>query len=105
MKKKLQKRKSVKPLQTKQIRKVLDFLYDGVPATHQYLIFIDSTFIRAHKMFLWMVRNELKGKKLVEFFQNESPDGGGHICGCATIISRMDGRKYSINYVNAVELK
>ena len=87
------------------LRKVLDFLYDGNLDTHRYLYFINSHFKRAHKMFLWLCRNDLKGKKLVEFFQNQSPDGGGYICGCATIISRMDGKKYSIEYVNAQELK
>lgn len=92
-------------LNRQQHRTIYHYLFDGDPGTHHYLSYIAKTFKRADRMLLWLVKNKLRGKKLIEFFQNESVDGGGYLCGCATIISRMDGRKYSMEHVKLWELK
>ena len=87
------------------LKRTLDYLYDGEMETWAPLTYINGNFIRAHRIFLWLVRNKIKGKELVDFFKNESSDGGGYLCGVAYIISRMDGAKYSIDYVKRRELK
>ena len=92
-------------LDPKRLRVLLDFLYDGCERAIFPLYYINSNFRRAHRIFLWMARNNLRGTKLLNFFKNESPDGGGFLPGVAYILSRIDGKKYTIEYVNAKELR
>ena len=88
-----------------QLRKVLDFIYDGNIKAFDLLLNINSNYKRAHKIFLWCVRNGIQGQKFVEYFQNESgdTDGGGILSGVTLILGRIDGVKYK--RLNAVELK
>ena len=87
------------------LRRVLDYLYDGEPETFRLLENINTNYRRAHRIFLWLVRNEIKGKKLVEFFQNESgeADGLGILSGIVFILSHIDGIKYKT--IKATELR
>lgn len=76
-----------------QLRTVLDALYDGNEATTPILINIQYSYKRAHHIFLWLVRNQLRGQKLVDFFRNESGDldGGGLLSGVTKILNSLDG--------------
>lgn len=65
------------------------------------LHFIKSNYKEWDKILIWLKRNELYGKKLVEFFQNESPDGGGYHMGVTLILSRIKGNK---NFESTIKL-
>lgn len=92
-------------LSPRQLRITLDYLYDGEMRTFKHLQYIQHNFKRAHHIFLWLVRNKIRGVKLVEFFENESGDidGGGLLSGVARILSGIDGVQYKT--LNACELK
>jgi len=87
------------------LRKVLDTLYDGEPATAIWLTQIRAFYVkkknigREHQLYLFLVRNGLTGTKLVEFFQNEE----GFLNGMNLLINRMDGRKYSLETIKISE--
>ena len=83
------------------MRSVLDYLYDGEMATFAILNYIKETYVDWADILMWLKKNQLKGKSLVEFFQNESPDGGGYLMGMETILSRMNGTK---NFTSSVKL-
>jgi len=54
-----------------QLRKVADFLFDGDPLVAHYMHRVRQ-FKDGDRILLWFVRENIKGKKLVEFFKNES---------------------------------
>lgn len=76
------------------LRRVLAYLTDGNMQAFAVLMFIKENYKEWDAMLSWLKNNKLCGQKLVEFFQNESPDGGGYLLGCTKIISRMEGKKY-----------
>lgn len=88
-----------------QLRVVLDTLYDGEQATALYLTQIRAFYMkkknitREHQVYLWLVRNKLTGKKLIEFFENE----GGFLNGLNKIINRIEARKLSIEKIKIDE--
>ena len=88
-----------------QLRKVLDALYDGEPDTAIWLTQIRAFYAkkknltREHQVYMWLLRNELYGKKLVEFFQNEE----GFLNGMNLIINRIEGRKISMERIKIDE--
>lgn len=86
-------------------KKTLDYLYDGEPLTVMPLLFIQQNYKQWRDIFNWLVKNEIRGKKLVEFFQNESPDGGGVHMGVTHILSRLKGHKFSEVGIKSDELK
>lgn len=78
----------------KGLRKVLTYLYDGEQEAFNILYFIKSNYKEWDKMLLWLKNNNLRGKKLVQMFQNESTtDGGGYHLGATHILSRLKGMK------------
>ena len=80
----------------KRFRLILDKLYEGEPATAMPLLYIRHNFKDHLRIFDWMLQNGIRGRRLVEFFQNESndDDGGGFIRGISIILSRMEGTKH-----------
>lgn len=85
------------------LRTVVAYLYDGNLKAMQALIFLKQ-YKQWPEMFIWLKNNQLTGKKLVEFFQNESPDGGGYHMGATLIISRLDGMKHQERIIKIDEL-
>lgn len=81
-------------LEVNQLRKVLDYLYDGVPDTAMPLLQCRN-FKQEHEIYFWLYRNGIKGKKLVEFFQNESKteDGKGYLNAINEILKRITAEK------------
>ena len=88
-----------------QLRRVLDLLYDGTPATALWLSQVRAFYLkkenlsREHQVYLWLVRNGLTGTKLVEFFENEE----GFLNGMNIIINRIEGRKFSLEKITLDE--
>lgn len=86
-------------------KKTLDFLYDGVPDTIKPLMMIQQTYKEWQDIYNWLFKNNIYGQKLVEFFQNESPDGGGVHMGVTHILSRMKGHKFNTVGIKGDELQ
>jgi len=87
-----------------QIRKVLDSIYDGNPETFFYIKQIQAFYIkkeskyREHQIYLWCVRNQLVGKKFVDFFKE-----GGILEGLNYIVNKLNGNKNFKNNINISE--
>lgn len=77
-------------LEVTELRKVLDYLYDGNPATMMPLMQCRN-FKQEHEIYVWLYRNGIKGKKLIEFFENESntQDGKGYLNAINEILKRI----------------
>lgn len=89
-----------------QLRKTIDYLYDGNAHTFYYLHFIDVHFNRSHEIFLWMVRNKKRGQVLIDFFRNESGgDGKGMLQAVSTILNKIDGNRLVKKRLRTNELK
>lgn len=86
------------------MHKIADKLYDGVPATGIPILMIKDTYDDWRGIFKWLIKNDITGQKLVEFFQNESPDGGGVHMGVTHILSRIKGNKHHTVGIMADEL-
>ena len=85
-----------------QIKNAVTYLYDGYTPAITPLSYIFHNFEEWVAMFLWLKTNQITGKKVVEFFQNESPeDGGGYLLGCTTILNHIDGKK---NFQDAIKV-
>ena len=88
-----------------QLRRTLDALYDGTPATAIWLTQVRAFYAkknnlnREHQVYLWLVRNGLTGVKLVEFFENEE----GFLNGMNIIINRIEGRRFSLEKIKLDE--
>jgi len=88
-----------------QLRRVLDVLYDGNVGTAIWLTQIRAFYskkeniTREHQVYLWLVRNELTGSKLIDFFENEE----GFLNGMNVIINRIEGRRYSLERIKIDE--
>ena len=88
-----------------QLRRVLDTLYDGEMGTMIWLSQIRGFYAkkqnvtREHSVYMWLVRNELTGKKLIDFFENEE----GFLNGMNLIINRIEGRKISLERIKIDE--
>ena len=80
---------------------VVSSLYDGYPQAALYLAKIrafyckKAKFDREHLVYAWLYRSNLKGKRLVEFFENE----GNFLTGLNKIVNRIEGRKYSLETI------
>lgn len=86
------------------LRKVIAYLYDGNQDAFNAILFIKSNYKQWPEMIKWLKDNKIYGKKLVELFQNESPDGGGYHMGATYILSRIKGFKHGTIGIKADEL-
>jgi hypothetical protein len=88
-----------------QLRRVLDTLYDGEVGTAFWLTQIRAFYskkknlTREHQVYLYLIKNGLRGKKLIEFFENEE----GFLNAMNLIINRMDGNNYSVTRIKIDE--
>ena len=83
-------------LDERRLRVVLDYLYDGHPGTMKHLLQCRN-FREEHDIYLYFYRNGIKGKKLVEFFQNESGtvDGEGSLNAINEVIKRIRAERFA----------
>jgi len=88
----------------KGLRKVLTFLWDGEQEAFNILYFIKSNYKEWPDMINWLKRNNLKGKALVQMFQNESPDGGGYHMGATYILNKLKGNVFQTDSVKIGDL-
>lgn len=86
------------------LRKVLAYLYDGEQEAFNALYFIKSNYKQWPQILMWLKNNKIKGKKLVELMQNESPSGRGYHLGVTKIISMMEGMKHNERSIKINEL-
>tara|TARA_R110001599_G_scaffold21054_1_gene78612 strand:+ start:344 stop:640 length:297 start_codon:yes stop_codon:yes gene_type:complete len=86
------------------LRKVIEYLWDGEQEAFNALYFIKSNYKEWPEIFHWFKTNKLVGTKLVELFQNESPDGGGYHLGVEMVVSRIRGAKAQVNALNVDDL-
>ena len=87
------------------LKAVFEQLVDGDMHAAGALNFIKSNYKRWAEIIKWLSDNKLTGKRLVEFFQNESTnDGGGYHLGVTHILSRIDGLKHQTKIIKANEL-
>jgi len=86
----------IERLTNEQLKTTLSYLYDGEYATHRILLHIHTNYLRGHHVLLWLVRNKIRGTKLIEFFQNESHDldGGGLLAGVTYILGKLDDTEH-----------
>jgi len=75
------------------LRAVFEYLVGGEQEAFNAIYFIKTNYKEWDKILLWLKQNRLTGKKLVQFFQNESPDGGGYHMGVSLILNRIDGKQ------------
>jgi hypothetical protein len=86
------------------LKKIITYLYDGEQEAFNILYFIKANYKDWPLIIKWLKDNKLKGKKLVEAFQNESPDGGGYHMGVTLILSRIKGMKHRTEGIKVDEL-
>lgn len=86
------------------LRKVIEHLWGGNNEAFAALLFIKSNYIEWPSMMMWLKNSKLTGQALVDFFKNESPDGGGYHMGSTFILSRLKGLKTGTVGVKADEL-
>ena len=86
------------------LKKVISYLWDDNQQAFQILFFIKSNYKEWPAMIRYMKENNLKGERLVQMFQNESPDGGGYHMGATFILSRLKGLKHGIEGIKIDEL-
>jgi hypothetical protein len=86
------------------LRKVISYLWDQNNEAFAALLFVKSNYVEWPAMITWMKNNGLRGQALVDFFKNESPDGGGYHMGATFILSRLKGHKTGTVGIKADEL-
>lgn len=81
-----------------QLKKTLDYIFDGNMGTVKHLMQINALFAKAksdhartaeHRVYLWLVKNQMKGHRFIEFFEGE----GGFLGGINYIMNSLAGRK------------
>lgn len=86
------------------MRKVISYLWDENQEAFNILYFVKNNYKEWASMMMWMKQNKLIGAKLVQMFQNESPDGGGYHMGAIYILSRLKGFKHQTEGIKVDEL-
>jgi len=70
----------------------LSYLWDDVLGTIWYMQQIQLYKKDLH-IFNWLVVNELRGQKLIDFFKNETDRERGVLVGITFIINKLEGHK------------
>lgn len=89
-----------------QLKNVLDRLYDGhkpnaLWITRIRMFYVDKKDItREHKVYLFLIRNGLTGKRLDDFFNEQ----GNFLIAMNYICNKLDGRKFHKETIKADEL-
>lgn len=86
------------------IRRALERLMDGKVEAFAPLYFIKHNYKQWQKIFCYLERNNLRGEKLLDFFKNESADGGGYHSGVSFILARIEGHKNSVPIIKSDQL-
>ena len=89
-----------------QLRRVFDFLNDGQHLV-VHLLFQVRAFDRGDRVLLWLVKNNIKGQHMIEFFQTESGDAGnkGVLAGVTKALSFIDGHRLAPEHLTLTDLK
>lgn len=90
-----------------QLRRVADYLYDGEPRVAHIMSQIRN-FKDGDRVLLWLCRNKIRGKKMVDFFseQNKSDTKRGVMLGVQKALSYIEhGNGYSKPALTTKDLK
>lgn len=89
-----------------QLRRVADWLYDGTPQV-AHLMGQIRAFKKGDHILLWLVKNNIKGQRMIEFFQTESGDAGnkGVLAGVAKALSYIEGHRLAAETLTVSHLK
>lgn len=85
-------------------RKLVEYLWDDNQEAFNILYFLKSNYKAWPQMLIYLKDNKLTGQKLVDFFKNESPDGGGYHMGATFLAARIKGQKFNIDGIKIDEL-
>jgi len=81
----------------KQLKNVIDYLYDGHYPTHPIMLQINNNYARGHEVLLWLMANKIRGVKLVDFFNEQRDDvGAGVLQGVQYVLNKIDGAQYKL---------
>lgn len=96
----------IEELNEYQLRGVADFLYDGTPKV-AHLMGQIRAFKMGDRILLWLVKNNIKGQTMIEFFQTESGDAGnnGVLAGVSKAISHINGHRLAPERLDLSHLK
>jgi len=86
------------------LKKIVSYLWDGEQAAFNFLFYMTKTYKQWPEMLIYLKNNKIRGKKITELMQNESPDGGGYLLGCTWILNRIKGDKMQLGAVLGNEL-
>ena len=89
-----------------QLKLVAEKLWNGEHKALHYIGQINQ-FKEGHRVLLWLVRNNITGMELVNFFKDEAGDESamGVLSGVSKAISRINGFKHTTNKLNLGDLK
>ncbi len=96
----------VDQLNVLQLKKLLDYLFDGYLPCAEWLVKITTFYAdkkdrsREHAVYLWLAKNQIIGKKIVEFFENE----GSFLDGLNTAVNFIEGRPRAKQTIKADEM-
>lgn len=87
------------------LKPLLDRLYDGEMGTVFYLLQCRNFPQYEHRIYTWLDVNGKRGRKLIEFFQNESftKDGQGALNGINYIVRQLEADRFKV--LNQRDLK
>lgn len=85
-------------------------LWNGDQECVMHLQFIWVTFRRWPSIFAWMIRNNITGSKIGDFFKDVNSERGGdatigYLLGVTKILNRIDGLRFHRRGLRADELR
>jgi len=88
----------------------LQNLWGGDQSCLVHLQFVWVTFRRWPTIFAWMIRNNITGPRIAEFFKDVNSERGGdattgYLLGVTRILNRIDGLKHSRRGLRREELR
>lgn len=89
-----------------QLRKVADYLYDGVPEVAHLMAQVRQ-FKDGDRVLLWLVKNKIRGQRMVDFFKEESgkDSSKGVMRGVQRALSFINGHKRYLEPLKTRDLK
>jgi len=85
------------------MKKTLLYLWDGNNETTFYIAPINE-YKREVDILNWLVKNEIKGQKLIDFFKNETDREKGILIGVTYIINKLEGNYHLKRSLTAADL-
>ena len=89
-----------------QERKFIEYVWMDDPNVLLQLGQLRSQFVRYPEILKWLVLNEIRGAKIIEFFNDaEGVETRGVLRGVKYILNRIDNNKFNTNAMTLKDLK